>query len=98
SSTHSDASSTDRAAPAHSDAPTAHAPSGQHHGHDDAAHALSGMQHAGMEHDPSDDTSAPDDTRGADLRRRLRVAAVLTVPVLVLSMVPATQFTGWQWV
>ncbi|MBO3089306.1 heavy metal translocating P-type ATPase [Cellulomonas dongxiuzhuiae] len=68
-----------------------------HGGHDDLAHALSGMQHAGMEHDPEDDTSAPDDTRGADLRRRLRVAAVLTVPVLALSMVPATQFRGWQW-
>nr|WP_308200271.1 heavy metal translocating P-type ATPase [Cellulomonas wangsupingiae] len=72
---------------------------GQHDGaqHDALEHALSGMQHAGMEHDASDDTSAPDDTRGADLLRRLRVAAVLTVPVLVLSMVPATQFRGWQW-
>ena len=69
----------------------------EHDGHDALEHALSGMQHAGMEHDPSDDTSAPDDTRGTDLRRRLRVAAVLTVPVLVLSMVPATQFRGWQW-
>ncbi|UZN05418.1 heavy metal translocating P-type ATPase [Cellulomonas sp. S1-8] len=67
-------------------------------GHDDLEHALSGMQHAGMEHDAAEDTSAPTDTRGADLRRRLRVAAVLTVPVLVLSMVPATQFRGWQWV
>lgn len=66
--------------------------------HDATEHALSGMAHAGMEHDPAEDTSAPDDTRGADLRRRLRVAAVLTVPVLVLSMVPATQFRGWQWV
>lgn len=44
-----------------------------------------------------DDTSSPVDARGADLRRRLRVAAVLTPPVVVLSMVPATQFTGWQW-
>jgi len=75
---------------------TAHG-SGHGSGHDEVAHALSGMQHAGMEHDPDDDTSAPDDTRGADLRRRLRVAAVLTVPVVVLSMVPATQFRGWQW-
>ena len=33
-----------------------------------------------------------------DLRRRLGVAAVLGLPVLVLSMVPATQFSGWQWV
>ncbi|WP_261376436.1 cation-translocating P-type ATPase, partial [Isoptericola variabilis] len=36
--------------------------------------------------------------RGADLLRRLRVSAVLTVPVLALSMIPALQFTGWQWV
>ena len=32
------------------------------------------------------------------LLQRLRVAAVLTVPVVALSMVPALQFTGWQWV
>jgi Cu+-exporting ATPase len=36
--------------------------------------------------------------RGADLLRRLRVSAVLTVPVLALSMIPALQLTGWQWV
>ena len=36
--------------------------------------------------------------RAADLRRRLIVSLVLSVPVMVLSMVPATQFTGWQWV
>ncbi|MBN0038975.1 copper-translocating P-type ATPase [Cellulosimicrobium cellulans] len=32
------------------------------------------------------------------LARRLRVAAVLTVPVVAVSMVPALQLTGWQWV
>ncbi len=31
------------------------------------------------------------------LRRRLIVSAVLTVPVVVLSMIPAAQFVGWQW-
>jgi Cu+-exporting ATPase len=31
------------------------------------------------------------------LGRRWRVSAVLTAPVLLLSMVPALQFTGWQW-
>jgi Cu+-exporting ATPase len=31
-------------------------------------------------------------------RRRLVVAVVLAVPVIVLSMVPAAQFDGWQWV
>jgi Cu+-exporting ATPase len=36
--------------------------------------------------------------RGADLRHRLRVSAVLTVPVLLLSMVPALFFPGSEWV
>ncbi|GAA4719498.1 Cu+-exporting ATPase [Promicromonospora umidemergens] len=36
--------------------------------------------------------------RGADLLRRLRVSAVLTVPVLLLSMVPALFFPGSEWV
>ncbi|GAA4919232.1 heavy metal translocating P-type ATPase [Streptomyces coeruleoprunus] len=31
------------------------------------------------------------------LRRRLVVSAVLAVPVVLLAMVPALQFTGWQW-
>ncbi|MGW2374956.1 heavy metal translocating P-type ATPase [Kitasatospora sp. NPDC001683] len=33
-----------------------------------------------------------------DERWRLLVTALLAVPVLVLSMVPALQFTAWQWV
>jgi Cu+-exporting ATPase len=36
--------------------------------------------------------------RGTDLRRRLLASAVLTVPVVALSMIPALQFDGWQWV
>lgn len=31
------------------------------------------------------------------LRRRLIAAAFLAIPVIVLSMVPAAQFYGWQW-
>ncbi|MGF1429776.1 heavy metal translocating P-type ATPase [Kitasatospora sp. LaBMicrA B282] len=31
------------------------------------------------------------------LRQRLLVSAALTVPVVLLSMVPALQFTNWQW-
>jgi Cu+-exporting ATPase len=31
------------------------------------------------------------------LRRRVIVSAVLALPVVVLSMVPAWQFTNWQW-
>ncbi|WP_413451784.1 heavy metal translocating P-type ATPase [Georgenia phoenicis] len=69
-----------------------------HDGHDDdgehgTEHALAGHSHGAGE-----DTSSPAERRQADLRRRLRVAAVLTVPVVALSMIPAIQFAGWQWV
>ena len=47
-------------------------------------------------HLPSDGTDEPD--RLAFLRRRLVVAVVLGLPVLLLSMIPALQFDGWQWV
>lgn len=33
-----------------------------------------------------------------ELGRRWRISAVLTVPVLLMSMVPALQFDWWQWV
>lgn len=33
----------------------------------------------------------------APLRQRLIISAVLTVPVVLLSMIPALQFTNWQW-
>lgn len=36
--------------------------------------------------------------RGADLLRRLRVAAVLSVPVVALSMIPALDFPNHEWV
>ena len=75
--------------------PAAH---GEGEGHSLEDMALSGMSHAGMEHDATEDTSAPTDARGADLRRRLWVASVLAVPVVLLSMIPALQFAGWQWV
>ncbi|AJT66961.1 Cation-transporting P-type ATPase A [Streptomyces lydicus] len=48
--------------------------------------------------EPSEKT--PQETPGEDLaalRHRLAVCSVLTVPVIVLAMVPALQFTGWQW-
>ena len=44
------------------------------------------------------DNDAAADARLADLRRRLVVAVIGGIPVLVLSMVPSTQFDGWQWV
>jgi Cu+-exporting ATPase len=46
----------------------------------------------------SDDAAAHDaDAATASLRRRLGLSAVLSVPVLLLSMVPALQFDNWQW-
>ena len=77
----------------------AHAGHGGHGGHDDVEHALSGHTMApGHEMVEGEDTSAPVVDRGADLRRRLIGAAILTVPVVLLSMIPALQFDAWQWV
>jgi P-type Cu+ transporter len=47
--------------------------------------------------------ASPDRLSGADpatraLARRLAVCVPLAAAVIVLSMVPAAQFTGWQWV
>ncbi|HEU5454454.1 MAG TPA: heavy metal translocating P-type ATPase, partial [Nocardioides sp.] len=39
---------------------------------------------------------APEDP-ARSLRQRLIVSAALTVPVIAMSMVPALQFTYWQW-
>ncbi|MAT05162.1 MAG: heavy metal translocating P-type ATPase [Acidimicrobiaceae bacterium] len=47
-------------------------------------------------HEPDPDADEPD--RAAELWRRLVVAVVLGLPVLLLSMIPALQFDGWQWV
>ncbi|MDQ6934085.1 MAG: heavy metal translocating P-type ATPase [Actinomycetota bacterium] len=43
--------------------------------------------------------TAPDraDDQTATLRQRLIVSALLSVPVIALAMVPAIQFTYWQW-
>jgi Cu+-exporting ATPase len=40
---------------------------------------------------------SPEDGVLAALRHRLLISAALAVPVAVLSMVPALQFTNWQW-
>ena len=43
-------------------------------------------------------TDADRDPQLASLRTRLIVSAGLAVPVIVLAMIPALQFDGWQWV
>ncbi|TSD93787.1 copper-translocating P-type ATPase [Skermania sp. ID1734] len=53
-----------------------------------AGPALDGQPDAG-------DTAQTDPT--ASLRQRLLISVALTVPVIVLAMVPAAQFTNWQW-
>ncbi|KAA6214061.1 copper-translocating P-type ATPase [Streptomyces albofaciens JCM 4342] len=39
----------------------------------------------------------PDTDPLAPLRQRLTVSVVLAVPVILMAMVPALQFTNWQW-
>ncbi|MCC3771020.1 cation-translocating P-type ATPase [Streptomyces sp. UNOC14_S4] len=48
------------------------------------------------EPEPSQESAAEEGTASA-ATTRLVVTAVLAVPVLVLSMVPALQFRNWQW-
>ncbi|MDV3294426.1 MAG: heavy metal translocating P-type ATPase [Brachybacterium paraconglomeratum] len=45
----------------------------------------------------SEDAEESEDPELRSLRRRLIGAALLTIPVIVLSMVPVLQFTNWQW-
>jgi len=49
---------------------------------------------------PSDDpgrAERDEEAEAASLRRRLVVSAVLSLPLLVIAMVPALQFDYWQW-
>ncbi|MBC7402595.1 MAG: copper-translocating P-type ATPase [Microbacteriaceae bacterium] len=43
------------------------------------------------------DAAPPVDTETTQLRRRLVISASLALPVVLLSMIPALQFTNWQW-
>lgn len=40
---------------------------------------------------------SPADRETAALKQRLVIATVLTVPVVLMSMIPVLQFTNWQW-
>ncbi|MGC9538188.1 heavy metal translocating P-type ATPase [Streptomyces sp. UG1] len=46
---------------------------------------------------PQESPQAPQDAEPASYRSRLTVSALLAVPVIALSMVPALQFDNWQW-
>jgi Cu+-exporting ATPase len=45
----------------------------------------------------SGDKSGPVDDPVREVRERFLVSAALSIPVIVLSMVPAWQFDNWQW-
>ncbi|MEU9045566.1 MULTISPECIES: heavy metal translocating P-type ATPase [unclassified Kitasatospora] len=47
--------------------------------------------------EPTGPAAAPEQPAADPLRDRLLIGAVLSVPVVLLSMVPALQFTNWQW-
>ncbi|HET8867436.1 MAG TPA: heavy metal translocating P-type ATPase [Agrococcus sp.] len=47
---------------------------------------------------PEPEAEGDHDANGTSLRTRLVASAVLGLPVGVLSMAPALQFAGWQWV
>lgn len=55
------------------------------------------MPHAQAESSPDTEEASTSSDEAASLRQRLLICAVLTAPVLVLSMIPAFQFTNWQW-
>jgi len=62
-----------------------------------AAELIEIVRQAGYDaHLPDPAVEPPD--RAAALRRDLLVSAALTVPVVLLAMVPVWQFPGWQWV
>ncbi|MGP4054417.1 heavy metal translocating P-type ATPase [Mycobacterium sp. 4D054] len=44
----------------------------------------------------ADAAADPDDPADA-LKRRLLICVVLSIPVIAMAMVPALQFTSWQW-
>ena len=44
-----------------------------------------------------DEAAPPVDNEMISLRQRLQISAALTIPVVALSMIPALQFTYWQW-
>jgi Cu+-exporting ATPase len=50
---------------------------------------------ASADAEPGGEGEVTDPTRS--LRQRLLLSAVLTVPVIAMAMVPAWQFTNWQW-
>ena len=66
---------------------------------DDLAAAVesAGYQAVFQADDPQEHAQDSADDASASLRRRLMISALLSAPVLVMSMIPALQFDYWQW-
>ena len=52
---------------------------------------------AALPQPPASAAEKPEDRELASLRQRLIGAVVLSVPVIAMAMIPALQFTYWQW-
>ncbi|MBM7231582.1 heavy metal translocating P-type ATPase [Dietzia cinnamea] len=57
--------------------------------------AAGAVRTAGSANNETDDAAGPD--RVDELRRRVIISAILSIPVIAMAMVPALQFTNWQW-
>ncbi len=58
---------------------------------------LGAIENAGYHATVHTDESVESTVQAESVRRRLIVSAILTVPVIALSMVPVLQFPYWQW-
>ncbi|OCA96196.1 carbonate dehydratase [Actinobaculum suis] len=75
----------------------------------DTSALVTAIEQAGYKAEPQisqqqpTEISTTDDTRPSDnaelqaLKHRLIIVSLLTVPVIVMAMIPALQFTYWQW-
>ncbi|HEY3738104.1 MAG TPA: heavy metal translocating P-type ATPase [Jatrophihabitans sp.] len=68
---------------------------------DDLVHAVEDAGYGATLPRPAHEHEQPEHEHSAahtaDLLQRLRVSAVLSVPVVLLAMIPALQFDNWQW-
>lgn len=64
---------------------------------DDAVSSASADTPGAGQQNPQSQIDAARERDTADLKQRVIVSALLTVPITALSMVPALQFNNWQW-
>src|SRR4249919_574658 len=66
-------------------------------GTDDFEATITGLGYS-VPHDERPEERDPEAEELRNIRPRLYLAIVLTIPVLLISMVPPLMFDGWQWV